>query len=218
MPFDMNAVGISQKLYDAVVHYIEKNYIGTEHFLCASVPHDSVCLSEAKLYKEDGAKRKTTSGSCGIKVKESVLPPCAVNYAEEQKLSVAMGADFDSDALKRMLDLTDAGFSETLLKLIDKTGKKDSEIYKKAGVDRKHFSKIRNNPSYKPSKQTALAFAIALELDLEATKDLISRAGFTLSHSSKADIIIEYFIINGTYDIFLINETLFAFDQNILGA
>ena len=205
MPFDMNAVGISQKLYDAVVHYIEKNYIGTEHFLCASVPHDSVCLSEAKLYKEDGAKRKTTSGSCGIKVKE-------------QKLSVAMGADFDSDALKRMLDLTDAGFSETLLKLIDKTGKKDSEIYKKAGVDRKHFSKIRNNPSYKPSKQTALAFAIALELDLEATKDLISRAGFTLSHSSKADIIIEYFIINGTYDIFLINETLFAFDQNILGA
>ena len=112
----------------------------------------------------------------------------------------------------------DAGFSETLLKLIDRTGKKDSDIYKKANVDRKLFSKIRNNPFYKPSKATALAFAIALELSLEETKDLISRAGFALTHSSKFDIIIEYFIVHKNYDIFQINETLFAFDQNLLGA
>ena len=88
----------------------------------------------------------------------------------------------------------DAGFAETLLELIDKTGKKDSEIYNKANVSRQHFSKIRNNPDYKPTKTTAIAFAIALELDMEQTQDLIGRAGYTLTRSSKFDVIIMYFI------------------------
>lgn len=137
--------------------------------------------------------------------------------AVEEKSAVFSGS-VPPDSLKEMLDDLDAGFSETLLKLIDRTGKKDSEIYKKANIDRKLFSKIRNNPGYKPSKSTALAFAIALELDLEETKDFIARAGFALSHSSEFDVIIEFFIKRKNYDIFEINEALFAFDQSLLGA
>ena len=119
--------------------------------------------------------------------------------------------------LKDMLQKTDAGFSETLLKLIDRTGKKDAEIYKKANIDRKLFSKIRGNPAYKPSKATALAFAIALELDLNETRDFIGRAGYALSHSSKFDIIVEYFILQRNYNVMELNETLFAFDQPLIG-
>ena len=121
-------------------------------------------------------------------------------------------------SLKQLLEETDAGFSETLLKLIDNTGKKDSEIYTKANVTRQHFSKIRNNPGYKPTKATAIAFAIALELDLEQTRDLIGRAGYALTKSSKFDVIIMYFIQEKNYDLFDINAALFEFDQSLLGA
>lgn len=130
----------------------------------------------------------------------------------------AASSPFDAGELKRMLIKTDAGFSETLLQLIDKTNQKDSDVYKRANVDRKLFSKIRNNPLYKPSKATAVAFAIALELDLEETRDFIGRAGYALSRSSKFDIIIEYFITHGRYDIYEINLMLFEFDQMLLGA
>lgn len=118
--------------------------------------------------------------------------------------------------LDGMLNNLDRGFSETLLDLIDRTGKKDSEIYKKANVDRKLFSKIRNNADYRPSKTTAIAFAIALELSMDETDDLLARAGIALSQSNKFDVIVRYFIENKKYDIFELNSVLFEFDQPLI--
>ncbi len=121
-------------------------------------------------------------------------------------------------SLEDMLKQEDAGFTETLLKLIDKTGKKDSEIYKKANISKQHFSKIRNNPHYRPTKPTAVALALALELNLEETRDLIGRAGYALTNSSTFDLIIRYFIEHQQYNVIEINIALYEFDQSMLGA
>ena len=181
---------ISGKLFSDIAEYIDDHYV------------DQYTDSRReRLYR---LKRLEMEESLAC---EKSAAPC-----------VPMAAGAVGGSLDDLLNDLDAGFSETLLKLIDRTGKKDSEIYKKANVDRKLFSKIRNNPNYKPSKATAIAFAIALELNLDETKDFIARAGFALSHSNKFDVIIEYFIKQKKYDIFEINEALFAFDQSLLGA
>lgn len=188
--FGKEAFALSEKLFKSVSSYIDENYI------------------RSKTLDEYGTESMYGSRFETRRIREQ----------ECFDMSVGTAIPIDSDDWGQLLKDLDAGFSETLLQLIDRTGKKESEIYKKANVDRKLFSKIRNNMDYRPSKTTALAFAFALELDVDETKDFISRAGFALSHSSKFDVIVEYFLVNGNYNVFELNEVLFAFDQPLIGA
>ena len=194
--FDRTSFKLSEKLFQSVASYIDEHYIQTRKNAAFGIASDN--RRRIPYRQKQEVEERLTLEECA---------PCYSMTMPSMALS-----------LEDMLKQTDAGFTETLLKLIDDSGKKDSEIYKKALLSKQHFSKIRNNPGYKPSKTTAIAFALALELDLEETKDLIARAGFALSHSSKFDVIIEYFILQKEYDVFKINEILFEFDQSLLGA
>lgn len=208
--FGNDSYALSEKLFPDVLSYIDEHYV-LEKQLDEYGVTDKRDVQAAQLRQ----LRRAMERRMNARYQQEQM------YEQEKLCACAPMADSAVSSevdLADLLDETDAGFSETLLKLIDKTGKKDSEIYKKANVDRKHFSKIRNNKNYKPSKPTALAFAVALELDLEETKDLIARAGFALSHSSKFDIIVEFFIKKKNYNIHEINMALFDFDQSLLGA
>ncbi len=203
--FSKDAFLLSEKLFHSVDSYIDEHYI-LDKTLDEYGVADKCNVRQAQLEQlKQGLHRQQKMRANQVR-DEAVYPfpaPCAAAAPR---------------TLDCLLEKTDAGFSETLLKLIDKTGKKDSDIYKRANIDRKLFSKIRNNPAYKPTKTTALAFAIALELDLEETKDFIRRAGYALSHSSKFDIIVEYFIQQENYNVFELNEVLFYYDQPLIGA
>ncbi len=127
------------------------------------------------------------------------------------------GSILASENLSDILTKTEESFQKTLLRLIDERNYTDVEVYKRANMDRKLFSKIRSNSSYNPTKKTALALAVALRLNLEDTMDLLGRAGLALSHSSKFDLIVEYCIKNSIYDMFEINQLLYEYDEPVLG-
>ena len=201
MPFerkkqDAADCDLSQELIQSIASYINENYVE----ICEMVAYGAV---------EENRRRVCRHRDTEI---------CERSAALEEMLPCAPMAASKAMSLEDMLKQADVGFSETLLKLIDKTGKKDSEIYKKANISKQHFSKIRNNPNYKPTKPTAIALALALELDLEATRDLLGRAGYALTNSSKFDIIIRYFIEQGNYNVVEINVALYEFDQALLGS
>ena len=188
--FDKAAYKISEKLFSDIAEYIDDNYV-----------------DEHTDYRRE---RSRMNYPC-----QSVM----IGSAQPEYLDLceckAMAPKEDLDAKLKQID---ESFSQMLLRKIDEKGMTDAECYKKANIDRKLFSKIRSDVHYKPSKPTAIAFAISLELTLSETEDMLKKAGFALSHSNKFDIIIEYFISKGNYNIFEINEALFAFDQSLLGA
>ena len=188
--FDKAAYKISEKLFSDIAEYIDDNYV-----------------DRSTDYRRERSRMNYPCQSAMI----SSAQPEFFDLCECK----AMSAEDDLDAKLKQID---ESFSQMLLRKIDEKGMTDAECYKKANIDRKLFSKIRSDVHYKPSKPTAIAFAISLELTLDETEDMLKKAGFALSHSNKFDIIIEYFISKGNYNIFEINEALFAFDQSLLGA
>lgn len=197
--FDKTSFHIGEKLFSDITSYIDDKYVDT-HFDFSRRQCDewgeSTLLAETRIIPDE-------------ETGDLLMPAAPLSQ------SVAMPK---AASLEDMVKQIDESFSEMLLRKIDEKGMTDSQCYKKANVDRKLFSKIRSDTNYHPSKTTAIAFAIALELNLDETKDMLMKAGFALSHSNKFDIIIEYFITHENYDIFEINEALFAFDQSLLRA
>jgi len=193
--FDKSAFQISEKLFADIASFIDDKYVDT-HF-------------EFNRTRSDAWGESTLLGETRILPDEDFVgmsAPCAQAVTAPKAISL-------EDAVNQI----DESFSQMLLRKIDEKGLTDAECYKRANVDRKLFSKIRSDVHYRPSKPTTIAFAVALELSLEETKDMLMKAGFALSRSNKFDIIIEYFISNNNYNVFEINEALFAFDQSLLG-
>lgn len=194
--YDRDSFVVSKKRFAEVKEYIDDNYIGAAgNYVRRRRGYD---LRNSLDYSwEEGLYRRY----------EAAEAP-----SEVCKKPVAAALDLNAE-LKNL----DEGFKDMLFRLIDEKGLTDVECYKKANIDKKVFSKIRSNANYKPSKTTAVAFAVALELPLSEAKRLIELAGFSLTHNNKFDVIIEYYIKSKQYDIFKINETLFEFDQKLLG-
>lgn len=201
--FDKSSFQISERLFSDIASFIDDQYVDSQVDFRRTRRNKS---GESMVFDEIDFPLPEEYTLYKKSVKESAVRP------ERQILT--QGAISLKDAVEQV----DESFSQMLLRKIDEKGFTDSQCYKKANVDRKLFSKIRSDIHYHPRKTTAIAFAIALELSMEETKDLLLKAGFALSHSSKFDIIIEYFIMKGNYNIFEINEALFAFDQNLLGS
>ena len=195
--FDRKSYEFSKKLFAEISEIIDDEYVDE---------HDEDCLAElAKFEAIESDECEITSKS--LNVCHEMSAPCEAPYSSAA-----------NKTLHEYMKSMDKSFAYKLFDLIDERGMTDVECYKKANIDKKTFSKIKCNPkTYKPSKQTAVAFAIALKLNLEETQDLLASAGLTLSRAFVFDKIIRYFIQKGVYDIYEINEALFEFDQVLLG-
>lgn len=188
--FDRKAYQISGKLFADITAYIDDRYV-----------------------KEHSDSREEQRWRSEPLIGES----CFGSTVERMEAKPSYNA-ISSRTLEDALNQIDESFSEMLLRKIDESDMTDTQCYKKANIDRKLFSKIRSNKFYKPSKTTVLAFALALELPITEMQDMLGKAGFTLSRSSKFDIIVEYFVEQGNYNVYEINEALFAFDQSLIGS
>ncbi len=161
-----------------------------------------------EAFEDKDIREETVSHSYSF----NVLPSLG-GFREEK--TPRPGTPSSLDKLIREIDL---GFSETLLQLIDEKGMTDSECYKKANVDRRLFSKIRSDSDYHPKKTTALAFCVALRLSAEEAQSLLDKAGYSLSYSSVTDVIVRYFLDNRQWDIDLVNQALYEYDQPLLSS
>ena len=201
--YDREAYTFSQKLFNDIQSFIDDDYVeerDEDYFDNYDESYD-----EYDDYDEDDSISECRH-----------LKNCAPRAIEAQ--SDFTRSSVAGKTLDEYVKQLDRSFQEMLFDLIDESGMTDVECYKRANVDKRVFSKIKSNKDYRPSKQTALAFAISLKLDLDTTQELLATAGMTLSRSNKFDKIIRYFIHNGIYDIFEINEALFEFDQMLLGS
>ena len=200
--FDKAAVDIGQERFARLTAYIDDHYVETH-----ALHRQPTEASFIRRQEEEQADKAPFLPPPPMSAQMPMAAPAAADSAPKRKRRT----------LAELLDRLDESFSRMLLRLIDQRGLTDTAVYKRANIDRKLFSKLRQD-SYHPSKATAIALAIALELNLDETKDLLGRAGYALSPSNKSDVIVMYFIETGSYDIYEINEALFAFDQRLLGA
>ena len=208
--FDRSSYDIGADDYDEVRAYIDDNY--AESAAPAWYVHareNAAVFSEAVC--DDAVCGSAPASASGKRPRE---PKASMRPQKPKEVCNAREEITELDSRLRSLD---ESFSQMLLRKIDEKGMTDAECYKRANIDRKLFSKIRSDTAYRPSKPTAIAFAIALELPIEEMRELLMKAGYALSRSSKFDVIIEYFVQKRSYDIYEINETLFRFDQPLLG-